>query len=882
MALPKFRFIIGGNSKDGNGSVTIVDRNTGEKIALLEVPGGFDQIGDNDNRYGVTVDFNDDYIVVGQPLFFDKSDRAGTGHTYFPGAVWIYEIGTFELVARREMTDAHLAEYPNDPSLSGNYSPNARFGHAVSVDGDVLVVGAPGSGVGYEGTRPAGRVYQYSLANIAANPNDKQSYQYTYKADSGSSIGHNVFVAGNTIATTEQDSTIDYGLRVKLFDSGLDNIRICDRPAGAPASNMLFGGGSQTNTGDGLFRGLAMSSSNVYVGAPRLFVTNSSGAVYVFDKSNGNHLDDISPILPSDDSGGWNYFGVAVVYDRAADKLIVGSPFKGYDSDYGAVYIYDSDGSNEVIINGEAGAAYNHNKNFNQFGYTPGIASTYSQVVVGNNNLGLSFYNYSGSLLSTVDSIAGINGTINNSLGYSFPSISLAEVQDYVSGTNPIKLSEYYDPEDTIIDSVDWPSIVLEEKPKNPSNTSNDQFGYAVDISGNTVVVGAPNDDTLISNAGSVYVYTYPRDSIALPTPTSGSVSISSFYNFIAADSEGAPLIWQAQRLPLDSIGFFPGLTSGSALGKSVVIDGDRVAAGARTAFDGQVHVWEKSGTTWSLKANIQPSDLNTSTNPQFGTSLALDSDTLVIGAPGDSAAVANSGSVYVFTKSGSGWTQQAKLNAGDDSGGLNQGWQFGTDVSISKDTILVGAPNYKDNYSGSAYFFTRSGSTWTQQAQVIGSNVKVSDRFGSNVSISGDTALVGAYGYDSGATQNGAVFVYTRSGSTWTEQLKFSSDSVSTNQFFGKDVVFDSDTNTAVVGAWYETDNSLAQAGAAYIFTRSGSTWTQQVRLPNYTRPSDEAGSYFGWSLGLSGKRVVVGAYLDDSTGTDIGSAFIFGVPDA
>lgn len=469
MALPKFKFIIGGQSRsappgDGpqelnEGYVTIFDERTGEEIAVLTFPDGFDASGDVSQSYGETVDFNDKYVVVGTPDFLDLSDRGGVGSSYSAGAVWIYEIGSFELIARREMTDAHLAEYPNSPYAYGNYTPNANFGTSVSVDGDVLVVGAPGQGGGgYDGTRASGRVYQYSLTNIAANPNDKQSYQYTYKGDSGEAIGGNVHVVGGTIAASGQDSSDDFKLRVRLFDSGLDNVRICNRPVGQPWTSLTQ------------VRNIAMSSSKVYLGVPQLYADYISGQLHIFDRTTGNHLGDISPFGPSDDSANWNYYGIEVIYDQVQNKLVVGSPYKGStgfpvvstNTQYGAIYIYDSDGSNEIVINGDSNLVNNARGQFGAHIATNGRG----QLATPNIDGGISVHNLDGSFYYAVDSYIGLIQD-DMTMGWSSPSISLSEVQGYVGGTNPIKLSEYYD-----------------------------------------------------------------SDSIVLPTPTSGPISISSFYNF--------------------------------------------------------------------------------------------------------------------------------------------------------------------------------------------------------------------------------------------------------------------------------------------------------------------------------------------------------------
>jgi N-acetylglucosamine kinase-like BadF-type ATPase len=150
----------------------------------------------------------------------------------------------------------------------------------------------------------------------------------------------------------------------------------------------------------------------------------------------------------------------------------------------------------------------------------------------------------------------------------------------------------------------------------------------------------------------------------------------------------------------------------------------------------------------------------------------------------------------------------------------------FGTSVSISSDgnTAIVGAYG-NDNGAGAAYIFTRSGTTWTQQAKIVASDKQPSDFFGWSVSISGDgnTALVGAYYGDAGVTNTGAAYIFTRSGTTWTQQQKIQASDADAYDVFGTSVSISSDGNTAIVGASYQEDTGGTDAGAAYIIAYGG-----------------------------------------------------------
>ena len=148
-----------------------------------------------------------------------------------------------------------------------------------------------------------------------------------------------------------------------------------------------------------------------------------------------------------------------------------------------------------------------------------------------------------------------------------------------------------------------------------------------------------------------------------------------------------------------------------------------------------------RSGTNWSFEAKLTASDA--AAIDQFGSAVSLDDDTVIIGARGNSDAGSQSGSAYIFTRIGTIWTEQAKLTASDASASD----RFGGSVSIDGDTIIVGALNDDDAgaNSGSAYVFTRSASIWTEQAKLTASDAAAGDLFGISVDIDGDTIIVGA-----------------------------------------------------------------------------------------------------------------------------------------
>ncbi|MBS0188027.1 MAG: hypothetical protein JSS51_08155, partial [Planctomycetes bacterium] len=268
-----------------------------------------------------------------------------------------------------------------------------------------------------------------------------------------------------------------------------------------------------------------------------------------------------------------------------------------------------------------------------------------------------------------------------------------------------------------------------------------------------------------------------------------------------------------------------PAGTGGEGFGYSVAIDGDTMIAGASESA--RVYRW--TGSAWVLEATL------TAPGPtivrDFGISVAISGDTAVVGADYDTVG-ANTlqGAVYVYVRTGTTWTYQATLT---DSGGTADRF-FGFSVGISGNTVIAGC--YADTigvnaYQGSASVFVRSGTTWTQQARLIAADGAAADWFGKSVSVSGDTAIVGSYRSEVGAnTDQGAAYVFVRSGTTWSEQAKLTASDGAAFDRLGDQVVISGDT--AMVGARSDDVGANADQGSAYVFVRSGVTWSQQAKL--------------------------------------------------
>ncbi len=310
---------------------------------------------------------------------------------------------------------------------------------------------------------------------------------------------------------------------------------------------------------------------------------------------------------------------------------------------------------------------------------------------------------------------------------------------------------------------------------------------------------------------------------------------------------------------------------AGDSFGLSVSVSGDTVLIGTpndqgdTSVQSGSVYVLVHTAAGWVTQAKL--TDPAATGYDHFGNAVSLSEDTALIGAYKDNDGGTDSGAAYVFTRSGTSWSQQAKLTASDAA----IGDQFGNAVSLDGDTALIGSPYNDSTDTGSAYVFTRSGSSWSQQAKLTASDAASYDYFGNAVSLSGDTALISAHGDDDAGSGSGSAYVFTRSGSSWSQQAKLTASDAASYDYFGWAVSLSG--NTALIGA-YRDDDGATDSGSAYVFTRSGTTWSQQAKL---TASDAAAGDYFGHDVSLSGDTALVGAYADDDGGTDSGSAYVF-----
>lgn len=448
-----------------------------------------------------------------------------------------------------------------------------------------------------------------------------------------------------------------------------------------------------------------------------------------------------------------------------------------------------------------------------------------------------------------------------------------------------------------------------------------DTFGVSVAVSGDTIVVGAPfedsnttgvingpggSSDNSAGNAGAVYVFV-----------RNGATWSQQAY-LKAGNSDAGDNFGEAVAISGDAIVVGAPFESSGVQG---VINGPDGSTDNTLPNTGAAYVFVRNGTTWSQQAYLKAG--NSNGEDFFGEAVAISGETIVVGAEGERSIVAgvingpggsanngafSVGAAYVFGRDGLFWSQQAYLKAGNAEGGDG----FGASVGISGETIVVGA-HFEDSnatgvlnssggsadnsapFSGAAYVFVRSGTAWSQQAYLKAGNTDAEDIFGASVAISGDTVAVGAVGEESNATgvnnspggspdnsapESGAAYVFVRSGATWSQQAYLKAANTGLEDEFGESIALSGDK--LVVGAPFEdsnatgvtvgnsgsSDDSLDSSGAAYLFIRSGTTWSQEAFLKAAVPGSSDV---FGRSAAISDGTIAVGAELERSNVTGV-----------
>ena len=848
-----------------------------------------------EDEFGTSVAVHGDTIVVGAP----EEDTGARGSAYIftkPANDW--------------------ADMTETAALRGE-SGGDRFGRSVAVYGDTVVVGA------FEVNGAKGAAYVFTkraATGVWDDWDDTSVSNATPKLTASDRASNDRF--GRAVAM--DGDTIVIGAPYHDYDDPDDNTNDVSNSGAAYVFTKPATGGWATDTetakltaseraeNDQFGYSVAVDGNTVVVGADR--DDSNRGSVYVFAEPQGGWTDTegTDPLTAYDRSGN-DRFGNFVAID--GDTVLVGAV--GDDSDKGSAYVFgtgewaDIPGSGAGTISHIARGLRNNVKHTFQvravnaagagdaseadakpvaatFGPSQPADLNVTQTGVGQvllawtastEPLTVRRYQYKQNDGSGFGDWIGIEGsdsstashTITGLVGgieYSFTvgavngdgqnasaveSVTL-EAQaaapsnlDADAGDEQVRLS-WDDPGDSTIDKYQHFQI-------DPSKLTagdglrGDEFGYSVAVDGNTAVIGAYQDDhtdddsNTIGNAGSAYVF----------TKVSG--------------------VWrQLAKLTADDG------AANDEFGYSVAVDGDTIVVGthqndadSNDNDEGAAYVFTKPASGWAdMTQTAKLTAFGAAAGDEFGISVAVDGNTILVGAHQNDS---DDGAAYVFTKPFTGWadsSETAKLIASDAAADD----EFGISVALDGDTAVIGARQDDDNgsQSGSAYVFTKVSGVWSQKAKLIASDGAANDEFGISVAVDGDTAVIGAR---QGDTRNGAAYVFTKVSGVWSQKAKLTADDGAADDEFGISVAVEGDT--AVIGA-YQDDDHGDLSGSAYVFTQDSSGgWRQRDKL---TASDGAARDRYGYSVGVSGDTVVVGAYSDDSNEANTGAAYFLRIP--
>ena len=315
--------------------------------------------------------------------------------------------------------------------------------------------------------------------------------------------------------------------------------------------------------------------------------------------------------------------------------------------------------------------------------------------------------------------------------------------------------------------------------------------------------------------------------------------------------------------------------SDGSALdkfGHSVAISGNEAFIGApgdnaNGQSAGSVYIFSYDGTTWSQRQKVAP--VSGSSWEKFGQSVALAGNYAIIGAWGDNFNGESSGSAYVFYNNGSNWQEMQKLTPSDGAG-----WsKFGYSVSLSGNSAIVGAPGDDTGAgsAGSSYVYYFDGTSWSLEQKLVATDGAGWDKFGESVSIFNDSLVVGAPGDDDKGSSSGSSYIYYFDGTGWVLEQKINADDGAAADYFGQSVSISGDS--VIIGASGDDDKGVS-SGAVYIYNFDGTSWSLAQKMVSI---DGESSDYQGQSVFISGDYALCGSLGDDDKGESSGSVTLF-----
>jgi len=377
-----------------------------------------------------------------------------------------------------------------------------------------------------------------------------------------------------------------------------------------------------------------------------------------------------------------------------------------------------------------------------------------------------------------------------------------------------------------------------------------DFFGASLALDGETALIGASYDETSNgTQSGSVYVF----------TRSDGSWSQQA--KLTPDDGDGDD--WFGTSVALDG---------DTALAGAVTDEDPNGSDYRRLTGAGSAYVFERTDGSWTQTAKLAAEDGDGS--DAFGLRVALDGTTALISAPSDEDPNgASAGSVYAFERGEDTWSQQAKLTPDDG----DSSDRFGMGLACADTTAVICAPDDEEPNgagAGSAYVFERAAGVWSQTAKLAPDDGDEDDDFGWAAALADGTALVGAYtDEDPDGDDAGSAYAFTESDGSWSQQAKLAPDDGDAGDGFGHRIAVAG--TTALVGAYTDDDPSGTKGGSAYVFDRTDGSWEERIKL--YAVDGDE-GDFFGGALALDDDLALLGAYTDEGPNGDaVGAVYVF-----
>ncbi len=859
------------------------DRKAGEPLQVrLAVDGDLQMQVNASQREAYFYRESDNVLIRYHKLFVsDAKGRAINSRMRQEGRELVIEADDAE--AEYPLTiDPLFTEQPKLTAADG--AANDNFGSAVAVSGDTAVVGAPNDDVGANSNQ--GSAYIFVRVGMAWSQQQKLT---AADGGAGDQFGIAVGIVGNIVIVGAPHADV-----AGNSDQGAAYVFVRSTVTWAEKQKLTAADG----TTDDLFGGaVSFSDNSAVIGASSDDVSGHSnqGSAYVFVR-NGSIWTQQQKLTASDGAAD-DLFGQAVSISN--DTVIVGAPTANVagEEEQGAAYIFVRNGTmwtqqqKLTALDGSHLDQFGNAVSIDGDTVVVGAWQEDSTSVIADDGAAYVFVR-SGATWTQQQKLTPASRIAHQGFGYAVAingeTLVVGAPGDEVTGGSFPRAAYIF-----VRSGTTWAEQQILE---NANVVANDQFGNAVGVNGDTVIVGAPIEDiggNLDQGSAFLAICDWQEvtelltegaagdhfgDAVAISGDTAivgsgeddAGIHPEQFSDYVFVRS-GSTLTEQQKLTASDGAG-------GDQFGIAVGISGDTVIVGAfrddvgSSLQQGSAYIFVRSGTTWSQQQKLTASD--GAADDQFGIAVSISGDTVIVGASGDDvAANPNQGSAYVFIRSGTLWSQQQKLTAAD--GAADD--QFGTAVGINDDTAIVGASraNVAGNTDqGAAYVFVRSGITWTEQQKLIASDGANFDTFGNAVSISGETVVVAARADDLvSKIDAGSVYVFVRSGTTWALQQKLMASDGSSSDVFGHSVAIHSDT--VIVGALLEDGSPNADEGAAYVYVRSGTTWAEQQKLTAADRASKDE---FGHSVAVSNDTVMIGARLADvETHTDRGAAYAF-----